>query len=76
MIVGAIETRPGIMYVELLNTSTDTVEELYVYTEDYLQCWDSNGEFIEIEPPSVPHVEGDSEQMPQTWPTQLPQLWW
>ena len=42
MIVGAIETRPGIMYVELLNTSTDTVEELYVYTEDYLGCWDNS----------------------------------
>ena len=46
MIVGAYETRPGIMHVELLNTQTETVEELYVYTEDYLQCWDSNGEFI------------------------------
>ena len=41
MIVGAYETRPGIMHVELLNTTTETVEELYVYTEDYLQCWDN-----------------------------------
>ena len=46
MIVGAYETRPGIMHLELLNTQSETTEELYVYTEDYLQCWDSNGEFI------------------------------
>ena len=41
MIVGAYETRPGIMHVELLNTQTEIVEELYVYTQDYLQCWDN-----------------------------------
>ena len=35
MIVGAYEIKPGIMHVELLNTQTETVEELYVYTEDY-----------------------------------------
>ena len=40
MIVGAYETRPGIMHVELLNTQTETIEELYVYTEDYLSCWE------------------------------------
>ena len=40
MIVGAYETRPGIMYVELLDTNTQTIEEAYVYTEDYLKCWD------------------------------------
>ena len=41
MITGAYETRPGIMQVQLLNTQTETIEELYVYTEDYLQCWDN-----------------------------------
>ena len=41
MITGAYEYRPGIMRVELLNTQTETIEELYVYTEDYLQCWDN-----------------------------------
>ena len=39
MITGAYEYRPGIMHVELLNTQTETIEELYVYTEDYIQCW-------------------------------------
>ena len=41
MITGAYETRPGIMQVQLLNTQTETIEELYVYTEDYVQCWDN-----------------------------------
>ena len=41
MIVGAVEYTPGIMYVELLDTSTETIEELYVYTEDYLKCWNN-----------------------------------
>ena len=40
LIVGAVETRPGIMYVELLDTSTETIEELYVYTDSYLKCWE------------------------------------
>jgi hypothetical protein len=39
VIVGAYETRPGIMYVEFLEN--DTVQELYVYTDDYLSCWDN-----------------------------------
>ena len=46
MIVGAYETRPGIMHVELLDTSTETTEELYVYTEDYIRCWDTEGNFV------------------------------
>ena len=41
MITGAYEIKPGVMHVELLNTQTETIEELYVYTEDYLQCWDN-----------------------------------
>ena len=41
MITGAYETRPGIMQVQLLNTQTETIEELYVYTKDYVQCWDN-----------------------------------
>ena len=47
MIVGAYETRPGIMHVELLNTQTETIEELYVYTEDYVQCW-NNGVPVQL----------------------------
>ena len=42
MIVGAYESKPGIMYVELLDTKTETIEELYVYTEDYLKCWNNS----------------------------------
>ena len=47
MITGAYETRPGIMQVQLLNTQTETIEELYVYTEDYLQCWDNGVPVLE-----------------------------
>ena len=39
VIVGAYEGRPGIMQVQYLEN--ETVEEIYVYTEDYLQCWDN-----------------------------------
>ena len=41
MITGAYETRPGIMQVQIMNYETNSVEELYVYTEDYIQCWDN-----------------------------------
>ena len=47
MIVGAYETRPGIMYVEFMRTPNDPVEELYVYTEDYVQCW-NNGVPVQL----------------------------
>ena len=36
VIVGAYEGRPGIMQVQYLENQT--VEEIYVYTEDYLKC--------------------------------------
>ena len=39
-IVGAYEIRPGIMYVEFLEN--DTVNDAYVYTEDYLSCWENS----------------------------------
>ena len=39
VIVGAVESRPGIMHVEYLEN--ETLEEIYVYTEDYLNCWQS-----------------------------------
>jgi len=39
VIVGAYEGRPGIMQVQYLENKT--VEEIYVYTEDYLACWDN-----------------------------------
>ena len=38
-IVGAYEGRPGIMQVQYLEN--ETIEELYVYTEDYMQCWNN-----------------------------------
>ena len=40
MIVGAYEIKPGIMQVQLLNANTNSTEELYVHTSDYLGCWD------------------------------------
>ena len=36
VIVGAYEGRPGIMQVQYLEN--ETVEEIYVYTEDYISC--------------------------------------
>jgi len=39
VIVGAYEGRPGIMQVQYLEN--ETVQEIYVYTEDYLRCWES-----------------------------------
>lgn len=36
VIVGAYEGRPGIMQVQYLEN--ETVQEIYVYTEDYLRC--------------------------------------
>ena len=39
------------MHIELLNTQTETIEELYVYTEDYLQCWD-NGVPVQLPGPA------------------------
>ena len=39
-IVGAYEFRPGMMLVEQWNPTTDTTEELIVYTDDYLSCWE------------------------------------
>ena len=39
LIVGATETRPGIMRVQYLEGNL--VEEIYVYTEDYLSCWEN-----------------------------------
>ena len=40
MVVGAYEVHPNIMHVELMNTETQTIEEIYVYTDEYLQCWE------------------------------------
>ena len=39
MIVGAVETQPGVMQVELLDISTSTIEQIYVPTNEYLSCW-------------------------------------
>ena len=41
MIVGAYEFKPGMMMVEQYNTQTKSVEELVIYTDDYLQCWNN-----------------------------------
>ena len=40
VIVGAYEGKPGIMQVQYLEN--ETVQEVYVYTEDYLACWDNS----------------------------------
>ena len=40
MIVGAYEFKPGLMYVEQYNYDTQQVEELIVYTDDYISCWE------------------------------------
>ena len=45
VIVGAYESRPGIMHVEYLEN--ETVEEIYVYTEDYLKCWNDGVPVLE-----------------------------
>ena len=50
LIVGATETRPGIMRVQYLENNL--VEEIYVYTEDYLSCWENPA-------PTVQTVGGD-----------------
>ena len=39
-IVGAYEFRPGMMLVEQLEPTTGTIQELIVYTDDYLSCWE------------------------------------
>ena len=39
VIVGAYEGRPGTMQVQYLEN--ETVQEIYVNTEDYLACWDN-----------------------------------
>ena len=38
-IVGAYEGKPGIMQVQYLEN--DNIEEIYVYTEDYLNCFEN-----------------------------------
>ena len=37
-IVGAVEAQPNIMFVQYIDDETRHVEELYVYTEDYIGC--------------------------------------
>jgi hypothetical protein len=39
-IVGAYEFTPGMMLIEQHDPQTQTVEELIVYTDDYLSCWE------------------------------------
>ena len=47
-IVGAVESRPGIMHVEYLDQNNiENVEEIYLYTEDYLKCWDNGVSVLE-----------------------------
>ena len=41
-IVGAYEIKPGIMHIEYLDQyDVEKVEEIYLYTDDYLKCWDN-----------------------------------
>jgi len=39
MVVGAVEVAPGTMHVEVLNPRTQTIREIYVPTDRYLDCW-------------------------------------
>ena len=61
VIVGAYEIRPGIMYVEFLEN--DTVQELYVYTDDYLSCWDNGVPLRE----SGPAIGGGTSTPSDSW---------
>ena len=47
-IVGAYEGRPGIMQVQYLENQT--VQEIYVYTKDYLRCWENSVPVLEPGP--------------------------
>ena len=40
VIVGAYEGTPGLMQVQYLDNQT--VEEIYVKTDDYLRCWEGD----------------------------------
>ena len=44
LVVGAYEFKPGIMRVDLMNFETEQIEELIVYTDDYIQCWERQTE--------------------------------
>ena len=47
-IVGAVETRPGIMHIEYLDQyDVEKVEEIYLYTDDYLKCWNNGVPVLE-----------------------------
>ena len=39
MMIVVPEYRPGLMFIEQFNYETEQVEELIVYTDDYLSCW-------------------------------------
>ena len=66
MVVGAYEVNPGMMHVELMNTETQTIEEIYVYTDEYLQCWEDG---VPVQQPGPADWRGAS----ATWNPWLPQ---
>ena len=47
-IVGAYEVRPGMMHVEYLQN--DTVNDAFIYTDEYLKCWDNGVPVLEPGP--------------------------
>lgn len=59
MIVGAYEFKPGLMYVEQFNYDTQQVEELIVYTDDYISCWEDGVPAVESRTPPVQEVGGN-----------------
>ena len=62
-IVGAYEFRPGLMLVEQFNPQTGTTEELIVYTDDYLSCWEDG---VPVRQPGSASG-GRSFTTPNTW---------
>ena len=47
-IVGAYEIKPGVMHIEYLDqNNVETVEEIYLYTDDYLKCWNNGVPVLE-----------------------------
>ena len=47
-IVGAYEISPGMMHVEYLQN--DTVNDAFIYTDEYLKCWENGVPVLEPGP--------------------------
>ena len=54
-IVGAYETRPGIMYLQYLQDGE--IEEIYVYEDNYIQCLEQP---VDVSEPGTDDAGGGS----------------